>query len=152
MRALVCIALLSLTATTVHAGTDPCVGSLTPQNDTTATYDETIVIDVLANDTRPPGLALTLQIVYEAETTCLGAIDIDFDAIVYTPAQPLIRDCQIKYLAWDDRPEPFASAAATLLSGNGILTVQADPPADVIFADSFESGDTSFWSSCAGCQ
>lgn len=120
----------------------PCVGTLNAQDDTVLAYKVAVVVPVLENDVRPPGVALTVSIVWDAETDCAGTIDVDFDAVVYTPTTPLLVDCTIKYRATSPR-----GAEST----NALIHVKVDAPPKTIFADGFESGNTAAWSSCIGC-
>jgi len=120
----------------------PCVGTLNAQDDTVLAHDVAVVVPVLENDVRPPGVALSVSIVQGVDTDCPGTIDVDFDAVVYTPTTPLFVDCSIKYRA---------TSARGAESSDARIHVQADIPPGTIFADGFESGNTAAWSSCIGC-
>jgi len=120
----------------------PCVGTLSAQDDTVLAHDVAVVVPVLENDVRPPGVALSVSIVQGVDTDCPGTVDVDFDAVVYTPATPLFVDCSIKYRATSPRGAESSSA---------LIHVKADIPPGTVFADGFESGNTAAWSSCVGC-
>jgi len=119
----------------------PCVGDLSAIDDSVLVYEDAVVVPVLENDVRPPGVALSVSIVQGANTNCPGSIDVDFDAVVYSPETPLFVDCTIKYQATSPRGPQSTDA---------LIHVYADIPPDVIFADGFESGNTAAWT-CVGC-
>ena len=132
-----------------------CSGFVTAVTDLARTYDQTIVIDVLANDvlaevldpgqgpTTPPGIALEVEH-RASQTTCPGTVNVSYDVLIYTPGVPLAADCQIGYKVSYTTPEETSEAI-------GIVNVIALDPPPEIFSDDFESADASAWSSCNGC-
>lgn len=123
-----------------------CVGNLTAVDDHVKAYDGKVFVDVLANDKRPPGLALTVRVVEDVDTTCVGDMDVEFDAVVFTPSVPLTTGCQIKYLVFDNRPGSQFNLDFLVESARGIVFVTPSVLPPEIFSDGFESGDISAWS------
>jgi Bacterial Ig domain len=109
-----------------------CNTAPTAVDDTARAYDESIVVDVLANDLDSGGQALTVAVTSE---TCPGPVSVAFDLVSYTPSTKLRQDCQIHYTVTDD--EGLSATAKVTVS---MITE--------IFSDGFETGDASSWSSC----
>ena len=137
-----CIRVVALTAVVALAtiATAPvlaqCNVSPVAQDDTAKTYSESLVIDVLANDTDADGDLLEVIVVTE---TCPGAVTVDdFELVHFTPSTPLTSDCTITY---DARDSNGAKNRAT-------VTVSAVSLPPGIFDDDFETGDASRWTSC----
>jgi hypothetical protein len=97
--------------------------------DTTSTFTEKILVDVLANDTDPEGQALLVSV---TGTTCPGTAAVELDLVAFTPQPRLSADCTITYQIEDDGG----------LSDTGTVTVEL---MSGIFSDGFESGNTSRW-------
>jgi hypothetical protein len=91
-----------------------------------------LVVDVLANDSAD-GEALAVS---NLSTTCLGTLSEDFGLVTLTVAG-FSGDCSIGYRVTDEGGL-FDTATVSVLDGTGIFT------------DSFESGDTSRWSTSQG--
>ena len=114
-----------------------CNTAPTAVADTTETPDNKVLwIDVLANDHDPDGQPLTVSVVSE---TCPGAVTASSGGLLsYTPtpvSDPGI-DCQVTYRIADGSGATDTAVVA--------VAVKAVPP--LIFADGFESGNTSAWS------
>lgn len=109
-----------------------CNTAPTAADDTARAFDESIVIDVLANDVDAEGQALAVAVTAE---TCPGTVSVDFDLVRYTPSSPLRQGCQIHYDVTDD--EGLSSSATVAVS---MITE--------VFEDGFESDDASAWSIC----
>lgn len=107
-----------------------CNTAPTAVDDTAWTFDQPVLIDVLANDSDPEGQALTVT---ATGWTCLGSVTVDFELLTFTPSEPVRQDCEIYYSVAD---EDGAQSAATVA-----MTFPSE-----IFSDGFESGDTSAWS------
>ena len=113
-----------------------CNATPAAQDDTAETYSESLVIDVLANDTDADGDFLEVIVVTE---TCPGAVTVDdFELVHFTPSTPLTSDCTITY---DARDSTGAKNRATVT-----ISAVSSPPG--IFDDDFETGDGSRWTSC----
>ena len=130
------IALLGLLAllagfTTAHAGGCDLAPTANPDNAETA--NTTIVIDVLANDSDPLGLALSLTVL---SNSCPNAtVQVVADSLRLVPTADLLQNCQIHYRATNEEGE---SDDATVLVRQRTR----------IFSDGFESGDASAWTDC----
>jgi Bacterial Ig domain len=109
-----------------------CNTAPTAVDDTTRAYDQSIVIDVLANDLDAGGQALTVAVTSE---TCPGPVSVDFGLVSYTPSTPLGQNCLIHYTVTDD--EGLSATAKVTVS---MITE--------IFSDGFETGDAAAWSAC----
>ncbi len=109
-----------------------CNTAPTAADDVAWTYDQPVLIDVLANDSDPDGQALTVT---ATGSTCLGAVTVDFELLTFTPGEPVRQDCEIDYAVTD---EEGLSASATVA-----VTFPVE-----IFADDFEAGDAAAWSAC----
>ena len=143
VKPVVLFVLLALVGMPARPASDSCAkGNLELNDDLATTLDGTIAIDVLANDERPRGLALTVQIV---STTCSGSVIVDLDAIVYDPSTPLTSSCKVHYRAYDNRP----GSGSNLLATSAHVTIS---PNGYLFRDGFESNSTKHWSSCEGCS
>ncbi len=108
-------------------------------DDASSTVDnQTLLIDVLANDSDPDGDRL---IVLFQSSTCPGQVTVgDFGIVTYEPVSvPDPVPCEIRYQADD----------GTALS-EAVVTVEVIPFQPEIFADGFESGDTSAWDETQG--
>ncbi len=92
-----------------------------------------VVVDVLANDIEPDGEALTLD---NLSTTCTGTVSEDLGLVTLT-VTGFSGDCAIGYRITDE--SGGTDTATVTVSG-----------ATEIFADGFETGDTSRWASAAG--
>ena len=106
-----------------------CNTAPTAVPDAAQTVDESLLVDVLSNDSDPEGQALTVSVV---GTTCPGSATVDFDLVTLTPAPRLTEDCVITYRVTDEGG----------LFDTGTVTVAL---IDSIFSDDFETGDTSGW-------
>ena len=109
-----------------------CNTAPTTTDDTVGTLDvRGVWIDPLANDSDSDGqvLALTLQ----AET-CLGTVTTEDDLFLYQPLVGQAETCTITYKAGDGTATTNGSISLTVT----VLTTE-------IFADSFESGNTTAW-------
>jgi hypothetical protein len=138
--------ILLLTSPPAAPASLACNGGVVAQSDFGRTWDEKISLDVLANDEGPAGVALAVEVVSES---CPGSVTIDFDALLYTPSQPLTTDCTITYRAG------YPTSGSPVWSNNTTVTIVAlpEPPDEtLIFADDFESGGLTSWSSCEGCS
>lgn len=103
--------------------------------DTTEAFLTSILIDVLANDTEPDGEVMSVSL---QGGTCasVGTVTLILDVVQLTPPSTgLAASCTILYRVADE-------------SGNvsSTTTVTVNNSFDPIFADGFESGDTSAWS------
>ena len=96
--------------------------------------DRFLILDVLANDYDPDGDPLTVAVLGNA---CPGPVTVGEDeTLLYEPdAVADTLDCVISYRV-EDLAGETASATAT---------VTVEPFIPEIFADSFESGDTTGW-------
>ena len=131
-----CLLLLAWAAL-APAASAQCNTAPTAIADTTETPDNKVLwIDVLANDHDPDGQPLTVSVVSE---TCPGAVTASSGGLLsYTPtpvSDPGI-DCQVTYRIADGSGATDTAVVA--------VAVKAVPP--LIFADGFESGNTSAWS------
>lgn len=114
-----------------------CNATPAAQDDTAQTYADSLVIDVLANDTDADGDLLEVIVVTE---TCPGAVTVDeFELVHFTPSSPLTSGCTITY---DARDITGATNRAT------VTVSAASPPNPDVFADDFETGNASRWTSC----
>ena len=128
------LALAIAAALLVPAAIDAaCNTAPTAVDDTAYAYDQSIVIDVLANDVDAEGQALGVAVTSE---TCPGPVSVAFDLVSYTPSTPLAQDCQIHYRVTDD--EGMSATAKVTVS---MITE--------IFTDGFETGDAAAWSACS---
>ncbi len=117
-----------------------CNTAPTAVNDASSTVDnQTLLIDVLANDSDPDGDRLAVVVV-EIEG-CPGQVTAgDFGLVTYEPASvPDPVTCEIHYQADDGTA-----------SSEAVVTVEVIPFQPEIFADGFESGDTSAWDETQG--
>ncbi len=110
-------------------------------DDSAATFNESLLIDVLANDSDVDGQALAVTL---NGGSCLnvGTATVDFELVHFAPDNTLDADCTLDYTVTD---EGGLSAQAT-------VNVSAETPEGLIYFDGFETGDTSAWSPCdSGC-
>ena len=110
-----------------------CNTAPTAVDDETSTYDQAILIDVLANDSDPDGQGLTVALLSES---CPGSVSVDFELLTLTPSAPLSSDCTISYSVTDEGG----------LSATAAVQVRAASAPAEIFSDDFESGGVSAWS------
>lgn len=109
-------------------------------DDTAANLGQLTYVDVLANDSEPDGERLELT---TTGGTCsaLGTVSVDTDLVRFQPIPVGVSStCTVTYTATD---ESGNSADATLT----LVAVDLS----LIFADDFESGTASAWSSCVAC-
>ena len=113
----------------------PCNSQPVAQNDFVEHFGGTVVVDVLANDTEPDGEALSVT---SLTTTCAGTVSADLGLVIMASTSAGTEDCTISYRARDERG--LSSAPATVVISR----------AASLFADGFETGDTSRWTGEAG--
>lgn len=109
----------------------PCNTAPAAFDDTVAHNGRVIVVDVLANDVESDGEALTIAAL---STTCSGSLSEDFGLVTLQPPTPVSEECTISYTIADERGGSASATVQVHFSG-------------LLFMDSFESGDTSAWSS-----
>ena len=116
----------------------PAAPAATPfaNDDTAENFGFPLVVDVLANDGDADGEALVVTVGGSGPTcaTCLGTITVIQGLIRFEPASTRPAACSICYTVTDENGE---SAAARVTISAGALA---------LFADGFESRDTSEWS------
>ncbi len=96
-----------------------------------------VLIDVLANDQEPDGEALRLTVL---STTCPLAFEVLFDVVRLTPTPAVRTACTVTYRI-EDESQNFATATINV-TPNGPL-----------FADGFETGNSSQWTeTCASAS
>ena len=111
-----------------------CNTNPTAVNDVVATFDDrAVLIDPLANDSDPDGQPLGLV---QNSTNCNGTLSTLGDLFSYQPVLGQAENCSIQYTADDGTGGDSATISITV----SVLTTD-------IFADSFESGNTSSWNS-----
>ena len=94
------------------------------------------MVDVLANDSDPDGEDLE---VLGLSTTCGGTVSEDFGLVTLAlSVSGLAQDCTITYQVRDES------------GGSATGTVTIRDATGFIFADGFESGDTSQWTEGGG--
>ena len=118
-----------------RAAAQSCNAPPVATDDTASTFDIwPVLVDVLANDADPDGQPLTVSILGNG---CRGQVALLPDgALSYLPIVGQAETCAIVYRV-SDPAGAFAQAGVTVTVT--ILTPE-------IFADGFESGDTSAWS------
>ncbi len=124
--------ILSLAASPVLAG---CALGPTAEDDEISALLESVVIDVLANDSEPDGQAMSIV---QLSTTCPAMVAVDFGLVRLTPTTALTTDCQISYRVQNDDGQT-----------SGLAAVQVSHIPSLIFADGFEGGSASAWEACA---
>ncbi len=73
-----------------------------------------ILIDVLANDSEPSGMALTIEL--QGGGTCSGSVEVEFGVVKFTPASTLLANCTIRYRVRNE--ENVVSSIATVTVHN----------------------------------
>ncbi len=112
-----------------------CGAAPTATNDQASALIQPILIDVLANDSEPSGMAMTIELL--GGGTCSGTVVVEFGVVKFTPASTLLANCTIQYRVRNE--ENIASTPAEILVRN-IPTL--------VFEDDFESGNADAWSDC----
>lgn len=100
------------------------------QSDFVEHFGGPVVVDVLANDAEPDGEALTVT---SLSTTCTGTVSESLGLVTMTPTVAGPEDCSVSYRVRDERGSLSTTATVS-------ISIAA-----AIFADGFESGDTSRW-------
>ncbi len=116
-----------------------CNTAPTAVADASSTVDnQTLLIDVLANDSDADGDRLTVLV---QSWTCPGEVTVgSFGVVTYEPASVSdLLPCEIRYQAGDGTA-----------SSEAVVTVEVIPFQPEIFSDGFESGDTSAWDETQG--
>ena len=114
-----------------------CNTAPTALNDFAESLDATpVVISPLANDLDEDGDPLTLALVLDESTECVGTFNlIDEETVIYQNTTGLAEQCQVTYQA-TDTAENSTEAKIDIL-------IRSSLPG--IFADGFESGTTDSW-------
>jgi len=121
----------------VPAEAQPCNTTPTATADEASTIDNrSLIVDVLANDSDPDGDPLSVTVLGE---DCPGTVAADSEeTLTYQPSSVSgLVTCSVSYRVADGEGG----------TANAVASITVEPFEPLIFADGFESGDLSAWSS-----
>jgi hypothetical protein len=127
----------SITLNVMMAVAQPCNIAPTANADEASTIDNRpLIVDILANDSDPDGDPLSVAVLGE---DCPGAVTVGSEeTLTYQPSSVSgVVTCSVNYRVADGEGG----------TASAVVSITVEPFEPLIFADDFESGDLSAWSS-----